>query len=871
VAQVRLMVLKLGGDDPLDRIVDTLRQRADIVIDSFKSITLDAIDDALAGRSFDVLLIICPEALMPQACGRARDFRPELNIVTVAIENGRTSMSLHDPNLEELAKVIVALGRAEPTSGGFGKLLSIRSRLTQRQQQPANSRLPVVRAVGIPQANTDVMNAALAWVESATRILLEVWSAKKDEVPGLSTTWESIERWLAAFVGLESSPAEQASIAFANFEAKLADEAGKTTPLGVIGEILDHDGISLKLFLIAIAGDMDIRFHRLFGALHDDFSRRRPSLALASAIIAASAQGMTPLQVRAELAMPERLRRFGLVFPGVREFAAADEPLSGCTQLTDWLLTGDADQLAEPALRGLAPGPDAATIALVPASRVRRLRRLVRQTLVTREGDTPAAVLLGGSAPGWLAADAAAVETSGLTARPGDIAPDNAAAAALGQLALAANLSRRRLVIDLSGAGSGLWPMLADMLDRFEQPPFIAVDHPAALLATNESLALTVVHFPQPSAEERREAVAALIAQHGAPDPDLAETLGDLFPIGPEAMPRSALLARAAATANGRASQGKPEDWFAGFRQAAGARLPQLARRVEPQPLAEDETSALNRLMLPKAQREQLDELVRNVTFGARVLDEWGYDALLDGKGVAALFSGESGTGKTTAAHAIASALHADLYSIDLAQVVSKYIGETEKNLEVIFAEAQAAGAVLLFDEADALFGKRSAVTSAHDRYANVEVAYLLQRLQRFTGLAILTSNHAANIDTAFTRRLRFRIEFPRPAPAERALIWEQSLPLALRSADHGRAETPAPTPFDLKRLAAALDVTGGTIRQMAFHAAVLAMEHGRSITFEDVVAGARSQLMRLGRFEDLGKLDAILPAKPHLQPLRVA
>ncbi|MFN7398623.1 MAG: AAA family ATPase [Sandaracinobacter sp.] len=865
MTQVRLLVLKLGVDDPLDRIVDHLNQHDDIIVASLKAATIDDISRLLFGHTIDVLMITCTEEQVSQAGESARAARPDVDIIMLAVESGRANLTLHDTNLNGLAKVIVALGSAKQSSGAYGKLLNFRSPFIHRREHSTSSDFPRALQSDFPPANAAVLNAAMGWVESATRLLLEVWSGHKEEVPGLTTTWESIERWLTAFVGLESSPAEAAENAFAALERELANEAGGATPLGAVAEILEHDPIALKLFLIAIAGDLDMRFHRLFGALHDDFSRRRPSLGLAVAIIAASTRGATPLHIRGELAVAERLRRLGLVSTAAGESAAADEPLGGRAELIDWLVTGDAEQIVEPALRDFAPGPDAATIALIPAGRARQLRRFVRQTLARREVDPPVAVLIGGSEPGWLAVDAAAVETQALNARAGEVAPSDAAAS-FGRLALAANVTGRRLVLDLTGAGTALWPILADMLPRFKQPPFIVVDNPAGRLATCDSPSLAVVHFPLPSVEERRQAVAALIAQHSSPDPDLAIALGDRFPVAPAAMPLSAVLARAAATSHGRVLQPSADDWFAGFRQAAGARLPQLARRIEPQPLTPCESSALDRLVLPSTPRDQLGELVRHVTYGARVLDEWGYDALLDGKGVAALFSGESGTGKTTAAHAIASELGTDLYAIDLAQVVSKYIGETEKNLEVIFAEAQAAGAVLLFDEADALFGKRSAVTSAHDRYANVEVAYLLQRLQQFTGLAILTTNNAANIDTAFTRRLRFRIEFPRPAPAERLLIWEQSLPEALRMTADEPPGAPLPTPFDLKRLAAMLDVTGGTIRQMAFHAAVLAMEHGTQIAFEDVIAGARSQLVRLGRFEELARLDTIVPAPPHLR-----
>src|SRR5262249_40921451 len=198
------------------------------------------------------------------------------------------------------------------------------------------------------------------------------------------------------------------------------------------------------------------------------------------------------------------------------------------------------------------------------------------------------------------------------------------------------------------------------------------------------------------------------------------------------------------------------------------------------------------------------------------VYDDWGFaDQGTRGLGVTALFAGESGTGKTLAAEIIAGELGLDLYRIDLAATVSKYIGETEKNLRRLFDAAEASGAVLLFDEADALFGRRSEVRDAHDRYANLEVAYLLQRTESYRGLAILTTNLRSNVDRAFLRRLRFVVQFPFPEAAQRAEIWRRTLPPA--------APLDGIDPERLAQLAA----SGGLIRAVALSAAFAAAEDG--------------------------------------------
>jgi hypothetical protein len=234
-----------------------------------------------------------------------------------------------------------------------------------------------------------------------------------------------------------------------------------------------------------------------------------------------------------------------------------------------------------------------------------------------------------------------------------------------------------------------------------------------------------------------------------------------------------------------------------------------LAQRIEPRATWDD-------LVLPDGQRELLHEIERHVRHRAIVLDEWGFASRSDrGLGVTALFAGESGTGKTMAAEVIAGSLGLDLYRIDLSALVSKFIGETEKHLSTVFDAAEASGAVLLFDEADALFGKRSDVKDSHDRYANLEVAYLLQRMDSYRGLAILTTNLRGNVDRAFLRRIRFVVQFPFPDETSRAEIWRRVFPAATPLADVDPAAL------------ARIQLSGGAIRQIALSAAFAAADEG--------------------------------------------
>ncbi len=264
-------------------------------------------------------------------------------------------------------------------------------------------------------------------------------------------------------------------------------------------------------------------------------------------------------------------------------------------------------------------------------------------------------------------------------------------------------------------------------------------------------------------------------------------------------------------------------------RSRAGSRFDGLAQVVEPRAGWDD-------LVLPDAQLQQLQALVAAVRHRSLVLDDWGFASRSSrGLGTAALFSGASGTGKTLAAEVVASTLGLDLVVVDLSQVVSKYIGETEKNLRRVFDAAEDSAAVLLFDEADTLFGKRTEIRDSHDRYANLEVGYLLQRVEAFRGLAILTTNAKSVLDQAFLRRLRFSVSFPYPDPAARERMWQRAFP----------EQTPTCT-LEPRKLAA-IDLPGGGIAAAALTAAYLGAGHGE-VTADDVAAATRWEMAKQGR-----------------------
>ena len=273
-------------------------------------------------------------------------------------------------------------------------------------------------------------------------------------------------------------------------------------------------------------------------------------------------------------------------------------------------------------------------------------------------------------------------------------------------------------------------------------------------------------------------------------------------------------------------------DLFSAARKQSGHALTTLAARIEPVHRWAD-------LVVPEATLQQLRELCQRVIHRERVMGTWGFgESLSRGKGINALFSGGSGTGKTMAAEIVAGELGLDLFRTELAGLVSKYIGETEKNLDRVFEAAERTDGILLFDEADALFGKRSEVNDSHDRYANLEISYLLQRMEQYDGVAILATNLRSSLDQAFVRRLAFAIHFPLPDESSRREIWSKVWP----------RQVPLARDLDLDGLAARFPVTGGSIRNIAIASAFLAAADNAEVTMRHVMRAVRREYEKVGK-----------------------
>jgi hypothetical protein len=344
--------------------------------------------------------------------------------------------------------------------------------------------------------------------------------------------------------------------------------------------------------------------------------------------------------------------------------------------------------------------------------------------------------------------------------------------------------------------------------------------------------------YPAPSNEERRAMWERLLGDPSrlAPDVNLTLLVGAFRLTGEQIEAAADTARQSAAWRAVTDGQSEPQvsmrDLLQACRTHSNQGLGMLARKITPR-------YTWNDLVLPSDRFAQLREMCAHIRFGPLVFEKWGFERkLARGKGLNVLFAGSPGTGKTMAAEVLATDLGLELYKIDLSSVVSKYIGETEKNLERIFHEGQTSNAILFFDEADSLFGKRSEVKDSHDRYANLEISYLLQRMEEYDGIVILATNLRKNMDDAFVRRMHGAIEFPMPEELDRLEIWRRTFP----------EEAPVSDDLDLEFLAKKFKLSGGNIKNIVLEAAFFAAESETSISMAHLVKATRREHQKIGR-----------------------
>lgn len=680
-----------------------------------------------------------------------------------------------------------------------------------------------------------------------------------DPYRGLYISQDDIERDLVREPGVSPLPSNEVDL-----EKIFAQEISSSPTLTWLYQSFYLSLFDLVLVLIALAPEIDLRYERIYAYLQDDVTRKRPSVDLALNLLCASAS--------------EKLKRLG--------HFATDAPLVRQGLL---VLFSDPNQIQPPLLAHYLKLDEQVVRYLLGEQRLDpRLARfcqllqpeyLLRQLTLSDEIKQALATLTeqayqtqqslrlyfyGSQGVGKSRTAEAIANHLGVPILTADLA-----------IALQLKLDfdfivwllfreakLHNAIVYLSGMDEilthnqyGEYQQLLAALTQSNGITILAGKKPCDA-DTIRSINAIPVAFTIPDFAQRRAYWQASSTAMGMRlDEEQIDVLSDRFRLTPEQIDGAIAIACnkilwARAACDQPQAQTSPQshvqttlqELFAATRMQSGHDLTALARKITPK-------HTWDNIILPTNQLKQLREICNQVKYHHIVCNQWGFDQTLSlGKGINVLFSGSPGTGKTMAAEVIAKELQLEIYKIDLSQIVSKYIGETEKNLDRVFTAAENANAILLFDEADALFGKRSEVKDAHDRYANLEVAYLLQKMEEYEGITILTTNLRQNLDEAFTRRIRFIIEFPLPEADNRLQIWQRIFP----------KQTPLEEDVDLKRIAQKFQLAGGSIRNIAVAAAFLAAQEGNSVGMKHLLQATKREFQKMGRLineEDFMKL----------------
>ncbi len=709
-----------------------------------------------------------------------------------------------------------------------------------------------IPAHGLPDTTIDLtaLLADLGALDTRLRAAVErlragLPAAADATVRGLLIEESDVDTWLGALDSL-TGPPEGAGTA----PVFTGQPGGR---LARLGDLFGLGAFERGALLTALAPEIDLAYGNLYAYVQDDVTRRHATVDLALTLWCGSLAER--LAARAYLGPDAPLRRHLLLNlddgpPTTGSLLA--RPLVLDARIAAYLLGADRpDPALGRAVTLLPPGETLAGSSALPQEQQERLDRLARLDGATGP--------VGGGLVVWMR---------------GPEAQGKRAAAQ----ALAARLGRPLLLIDtpalLAGSADASRAIYRSLREARLQNALIYWGGADALLARPDEThpapgaalaallagwtgwavfdleAAAPLHipggrpvvdldFPAP-ANERRRLLWEQALQGGlplAPDVDLG-LLSSAFRLTGDQITASAEGAQQAAAWHGgrgpagAAPQITMRDLIAAARAQSNQTLGALARKIIPRYTWAD-------LVLPPDRLAQLHEMCNAVRYGPIVFEQWGFDRKLSsGKGVNVLFAGQPGTGKTMAAEVLATDLGLDLYKIDLSTIVSKYIGETEKNLEKIFREGRTSNAILFFDEADSIFGKRSEVKDSHDRYANIEISYLLQRMEEYDGIVILATNLRKNLDEAFLRRLRGAVEFPMPEEPDRLEIWRRTFP----------PEAPLAPDLDLAFLARQFKLSGGNIKNIVLDSAFLAVEAGTAISMAHLVHATRREHQKIGR-----------------------
>jgi SpoVK/Ycf46/Vps4 family AAA+-type ATPase len=596
--------------------------------------------------------------------------------------------------------------------------------------------------------------------------------------------------------------------------------------------------------LICLVLELDLKFERLFSYVQDDITRKRPSVDLILNLLCASFK--EKLAARKHFDSESPLLKHSILSiindlpqqnpPLLSKFLKIDE------RVATFLLGGNTiDTRLQPFSRLIRPNIQFGDLVL-PIEVINRISVIARENFTNKNG----LVFYFKGPYGVGKRSTAEAVCSELGGRLFIVEVNHLLSSEDTIFEKKINLILREAVLQESALyWNGFHNLLAEdkrtLLDKFMAELeactgliFLSGNTDWEPTAVCHHLSFIPIDFKIPSYQERFELWNRALngnTPHGS-DVDLSALASKFLFSGGQ-------IQDAFATARNRALLNSPEkrqismnDLYVACRAHSNRNLATLSQKIKPKYTWDD-------IVLPFDQLSQLREITNHVKYKQLVYGDWGFGKKISlGKGLNVLFYGPSGTGKTMAAEIMANELELDLYKIDLSTVVSKYIGETEKNLSRIFREAETSNAILFFDEADTLFGKRSEVRDSHDRYANVEIGYLLQKMEEYEGIVILATNMKKNMDEAFTRRMHFSVEFPFPEENYRLRIWQNIFP----------GETPLMNNIDFNFLSRKFKFSGGNIKNISLAAAFFAADNGQAVTMEDLIQATKRELQKMGK-----------------------
>jgi SpoVK/Ycf46/Vps4 family AAA+-type ATPase len=692
-------------------------------------------------------------------------------------------------------------------------------------------------------------------------IRAQVWRARQvqtaDEFQGLYISEQEVDSLMAEPAGMPqwaTIPAQPSldEVRFtldriaANNNRRKAESArrGITMRLDDLARLLKLSPFEVDALLICLAPELDLRYERLYAYLQDDVTRKRPSVDLVLNLLCSSFEAKLTARERfspnAPLFKHHLLGMFDdpshLQPPLLSKYLKVDD------RVVDYLLESDElDARLSPYARHYLPQTRLEDL-LLPHDIKRRLALLAREGRMERQ--SLAFYFQGPYGVGKQTAAEALCRELGI----GLLVVDGERLLAQAEVpcgTMVRMVAREALLQGAALYWGGFDSLLAEeqgaeravLLRSLEERSglsFLAGDTTWEPVDALDASFFIRIQFPRPAYTQRAQLWAVSL---GANRPALADT--DLEGLANKFRFSGGQIRDAVATARNLARWRDPEggqvsmaDLYTACHLHSNRNLATLACKITPHYTWDD-------IVLPADRLEQLREICNYVKYRSLVYREWGFEGKLSlGKGLNILFAGPSGTGKTMAAEVMAHELGLELYKIDLSTVVSKYIGETEKNLARIFAEAETSNAILFFDEADALFGKRSEVRDSHDRYANIEISYLLQKMEEYEGVTILATNLRKNMDDAFVRRMHFAVDFPFPTEPDRRRIWEKIWP----------EDTPRSPQLDLDFMARRFEMAGGNIRNVALAAAFLAASDGKVVNMGHLVHATQREYQKMGK-----------------------